>query len=48
MRTHLRRKYRLQGIFAALAAAAGEAGCAVMLFYSLPGISGYMVKAGVI
>ena len=48
MRTHLRRKYRLQRIFAALAAAAGVAGCAAMLFYSLPGISGYMVKAGVI
>src|SRR5699024_8140570 len=32
----------------ALAAAAGVAGCAAMLFYSLPGISGYMVKAGVI
>ena len=48
MRTHLRRKYRLQRIFAALAAAAGGAGCAATLFYSLPGISGYMVKAGVI
>lgn len=48
MRTHLRRKYRLQRIFAALAAAAGVAGCAATLFYSLPGISGYMVKAGVI
>ena len=48
MRTHLRRKYRLQRIFAALAAAAGVAGCAAILFYSLPGISGYMVKAGVI
>ena len=48
MWTHLRRKYRLQRIFAALAAAAGVAGCAATLFYSLPGISGYMVKAGVI
>ena len=51
MRTHLRRKKRLrslQRIFAALAAAAGIAGCAAALFYSLPGISGYMVKAGLI
>ena len=48
MRTHLRRKYRLQRIFAALAAAAGVAGCAAILLHSLPGISGYMVKAGVI
>lgn len=48
MRTHLRRKYRIQRIFAALAAAAGIAGCAALLFCSLPGISGYMVKAGVI
>lgn len=48
MRTHLRRKHRIQRIFAALAAAAGIAGCAALLFCSLPGISGYMVKAGVI
>ena len=48
MRTRLRRKYRLQKIFAAVLAAGGIAAAAAALISVTPGITGYIAKAGVL
>lgn len=48
MRTRLRRKYRLQRIFAAILAAGAIAATAAGLIYVTPGITGYAVRAGLL